>query len=83
MAKIIQFHLRNKPSRQQALQWLSQNYEKFPLLTNDKFASERIFHGWRFVLGLDNIVYFANCIDPGITETEMIELIHKCQSKHS
>lgn len=79
MRRIIQFHLRERPSRQQALQWLSQNYDKFPSLTNDKFASDRIFHGWRFVLGLDNIVYFANCINAGIREEELI----KFRSKHS
>ena len=38
-----------------------------------------IFHGWRFVSGLDNIVYFANGIDPGITVEELVRF----QSKHS
>jgi len=35
--------------------------------------SDDIFHGWRFI-GVDGIVYFANCLDRGITASERIAL---------
>ena len=79
MGKIIQFRLNYNPSRQQALQWLSQHYVGFPNFGRTSVYSVEIFHGWRFVSGLDNIVYFANGIDPGITVEELVRF----QSKHS
>lgn len=69
---IIKFKLKNRPTRQQAIQWLAQNYDKFPTVNN--FISENIFHGYRFVVGYDDITYFANCIDEGITENELLNL---------
>ena len=62
MGKIIQFRLKSRPSRQQALQWLFHNYYKFPSLDGDKISSDEIFHGWKFIKGIDNVVYFANCM---------------------
>ena len=79
MKKVIKFHLRERPSRQQALQWLSLNYKKFPNFGMTVICSVEIFHGYRFTVGIDGEMYFANCIDPGITEEELI----KFQSKHS
>jgi len=79
MGKIIQFRLNYNPSRQQALQWLSQHYIGFPNSGVTSVYSVEIFHGWRFVSGLDNIVYFANCIDAGIGEEELM----KFQSNNS
>ena len=76
MGKIIQFRLKSRPSRQQALQWLFHNYYKFPSLDGDKISSDEIFHGWKFIKGIDNVVYFANCIDSGITEYDLIEFKH-------
>lgn len=70
MAKIIKFRLNYSPSKRQVLQWLSKNYDLFPSV---EIATDRIFHNWRFVRGVDNIVYFANCIDRGITENDLIE----------
>jgi hypothetical protein len=35
--------------------------------------SANAFNGWRFVLGTDGVVYFANCIDQGITEVDLLK----------
>lgn len=70
---ILQFNLPKKPSRQQAIQWLSAHYDAFPQMTEDKPISDSIFYGWRFVLGLDGIVYFGNCVEAGISEIDLIE----------
>lgn len=73
MAKIIQFNPKKRPSRQQALQWLSQNYEIFPNFGMTVICSIEIFNGYRFTVGVDGEMYFANGIYPGITEKELIE----------
>lgn len=70
---VIQFQLKERASRVQAMQWLSQNYYIFPELTNDNPVIRGVFHDWMFVLGLDGIVYFGNCVEPGITEQELID----------
>ena len=71
MGTVIAFRLNDRPTRQQAKQWLSANRGTFPEMPTD--VGPVLFHGWRFVRGLDDAVYFANCIDPGITEAELQE----------
>lgn len=71
MATVIKFKRKNA-TRDQALNWLSQSCKKFPKLSEKNAVSADLFHGWRFVLGLDGVVYFANCKEPGITESDLI-----------
>jgi hypothetical protein len=67
---LLQFRIKQKPSRDHVKQWLSVNTDGFPVdVPND--IGQPLFHGWRFIRGLDGIVYFANCIDRGITEAEV------------
>lgn len=61
---------RTKATRQQALQWLSQHYNAFPKITG---VSKEIFNRWHFIMGTDDIVYFANCVEHGITEQELLD----------
>jgi len=70
MTNIIEFRI-NKVSRNQARNWLALNNIKFPRTGKNKMYFIDLFHGWRFIRGLDGIMYFANCIDPGITEEEI------------
>lgn len=69
MSNVLLFRLKKKPTRDQAKQWLLQNYSSFPVLGDD--IGPMVFHGWRFVRGLDGIIYFADCISPGITYNEL------------
>jgi hypothetical protein len=68
MSNVVNFRPSKRPSRQQAKQWLAANMDSFPDMQDD--IGPNIFHGWRFVRGLDGIIYFANCIEPGICESE-------------
>jgi len=49
--------------------WLRQNYSEFPE-SDGIDTGQSVFYGWRFIRGLDGVMYFANCIDRGITEEE-------------
>jgi len=69
---IIEFRLNYLPPREQAKHWLSENLMEFPAMKED--IGPNIFHGWRFIRSVDGIVYFANCIDRGITEQEIMSL---------
>jgi hypothetical protein len=42
-------------------------------MTEDKPISDRIFYGWRFVLGFDGVVYFADFVSEGIPEIDLVE----------
>ena len=67
---MLKFKLKRRPSREQAIGWLLANNIKYPkTIEND--IEPVLFYGWRFVRGLDGVVYFANCISPGITEHEL------------
>jgi hypothetical protein len=70
MSNVLKFK-RIRASRAQALNWLAQSSHKFPSLSEQNPISADLFHGWRFVRAIDGVVYFANCIEPGITETEL------------
>lgn len=70
MTNIIEFRIK-RVSRTQAKNWLSFNAIKFPRSGKNKIYLKDLFHGWRFIRGLDGTMYFANCIDPGITEEEL------------
>ena len=67
MNNIITFRLKKSPTRENALNWLRFFKIEFP----DDESFDDKFHGWRFIKGLDGIVYFANCIEPGITKSEL------------
>lgn len=71
MSNVIAFRLRNKPDRDRVKQWLRAHYSSFPALAED--VGPMVFHGWRFVRGLDGVIYFADCISPGITENELLD----------
>lgn len=58
---------RRQVTRKQALNWVRSNYSQYP---SGFSIGPELFNGWRFVLGLDGIMYFANCIEPGISEAE-------------
>lgn len=68
MNATIAFKLKNPPERHHVLQWLLLHVKEFPVVDSDA-----IFHGWRFIRGSDGVMYFANCIRPGITEEELKE----------
>ena len=65
---IIKFRLRKRATRNQALNWLVNNYQLFPMMKIDEISRD-IFHGWRFI-NVSGINYFANCIESGISENE-------------
>lgn len=71
MSNVFKFK-RIRASREQAMNWLVQSSTKFPELSEQDPATAEVFHGWRFVLGTDGVLYFANCIEPGITEAELL-----------
>lgn len=71
MSKVIEFRLKHRASRVRALNWLTQSAIEFPALTEAAPIGANAFNGWRFVLGTDGVVYFANCIDQGITEVDL------------
>jgi hypothetical protein len=76
MGKVIQFRRKKETSREQALNWLVQNgITDFPYVDVSSPVGPDVFHGWRFVLAYDTVVYFANCIDPGISELEVATVI--------
>lgn len=55
------------------MQWLVANINEYPSMTlHWTYVSPDLFHGWRFILGMDNIVYFGNCIDARIPEEEFL-----------
>jgi len=68
---VIRFSLKQRAKRSQAMNWLAQSGIAFPLLTEAMPISSDVFCGWRFVLGSDGVVYFANCVDQGVTEVEL------------
>ena len=70
MGEIIKLSLKNKPSRRQVINWLKFNKIRFPIMS-EPYIGPDLFYGWRFITGLDGIVYFANCVDEGITEYEL------------
>jgi len=73
-AKIIVLNLKNRPTRKQAIQWLSQNFKSFPKIQNG-LMSDAIFHNWKFIKATDGVVYFADCIHPGITQGDLSEFV--------
>lgn len=72
MSNVAILKLSRRVSRQHALNWLKQSSVKFPIMRNDAPISSPVFHDWRFVLALDGVVYFADCIEAGITESEVL-----------
>lgn len=76
MSEVVQFRRRARVTRLQAIQWFSQHVDVFPSL-GEPFVGPEMFHGWRFVTGTDGVVYFANCIDPGIDERELLDFKSK------
>jgi hypothetical protein len=69
MGDVTKFHLRKRPTREQARQWLSAYITTFPTGL-DGGIGPALFHGWRFVLADDGCIYFANFLEPGINERE-------------
>lgn len=63
---------KRRASREQAIAWLRQHHWSFPSESElgERKISDEKYCSWRFVLGLDRIIYFANCIEPGITELQ-------------
>lgn len=67
----LQFRLKDRPPRQQAINWLAKNCEIWPVVVDDETHTYR-FHGWEFIESFEGVIYFANCIDAGITECEFL-----------
>ena len=65
--------IKNSASRQDAMIWLSANYNYFPSLPKNNHSSGEIFYKWRFIRGTDGLVYFSNCKDKGISEKDFFE----------
>jgi len=75
MSNIINLALKTKPNRNHAKQWLSLHIKSLPNMNNN--IGKNMFYGWRFIRGIDSVVYFANCIEPGIDEIEFNEFINR------
>lgn len=71
---VIRFKPKTKPTRDHVKRWISRNFDKFPSFIPGDIGPD-MFHGWRFVRGDDGVIYFANCIDRGITEGEVFPAI--------
>ena len=69
-AKILRFKPKNPVTRLQALGFLNTNNIEFPEKI-DGFIGKDLFFGWRFVQANDDIVYFANGIEAGISKEEL------------
>ena len=59
--------------RLDAVQWLRKNIGYFPK-SMDMDISNRIYKNFRFIRYLDGEIVFGNCIVPGITEQDFINL---------
>lgn len=68
---MLKFRLKKCPGREQAKNWLISNGIKFPTDIKNDIGPD-IFHGWRFVRGLNNVMYFACGLYEGITEDEIL-----------
>lgn len=69
-AQILEFRVKERPSRLQAMRWLAANN----ILYQKEIPGEigpSLFHGWRFIRSTDGVVYFADCIHPGIAEDDL------------
>lgn len=69
-AKILAFKPKQRPSRSQAIGWLTANNIDFPSSIPHDIEPE-LFYGWRFIEATDGIIYFADCINRGITEDDL------------
>lgn len=69
MSAIVKFRLKARPTREQAKQWLAAYVTAFPSELNGGIGPI-LFHGWRFIVADDGKTYFANCLEPGISEEE-------------
>lgn len=69
-AQILEFRLKERPSRLQAMRWLVANGILYPNEILGEIGPS-LFHGWRFIRSTDGVVYFADCIHEGITETDL------------
>ena len=68
--KVLSFNLKTTPSREHVKNWLVNNCDSWPVsMVND--ISGDMFYGWRFIRSTDGLVYFANCVDAGISEHEI------------
>jgi len=77
VSNIIPFP-RRPASRSAAKRWMKDRIINGPdlvLKVDENYIGPDLFHGWRVVLGLDGMLYFANCIDQGIPLNELLEEI--------
>lgn len=59
--------------RLDAVYWLRKNIGHFPK-SMDVDISNKIYKNFRFIRCLDGEIVFGNCIVPGITERDFIDL---------
>ena len=71
-AQILKFRLKNRPNRTQAIRWLASNFAEFPKEILGEIGPD-LYFGWRFIVSTDGVIYFANCIDAGITEYDLMQ----------
>lgn len=69
--EVLNFRLKKKATRQQAINWLVLNCDIWPV-TEDEESNAIKFHGWQFIESLEGTIYFADCIERGITEVEFL-----------
>ncbi len=74
MNNIVEFRLKDKPKRNHVIQWLTVNFKTFPKVRKNS-VGVNLFHGWRFIKASDGVLYFANCIHPGITQQEVDDFV--------
>ena len=68
---ILNFRLNKKATRKHALNWLVLNCDIWPVVEDDESNAIK-FHDWRFIESNSGTIYFADCIDRGITEVEFL-----------
>ena len=75
MSNVVKFRLKARTPRARAMRWLKDNVKHWPTTRSiGKYGiGDELFHGWRFVDSRESGIYFANCIDQGISKAEFNE----------
>jgi hypothetical protein len=73
MGELVMFRLKTRPTRVRVKQWLASNFDAFPDSVQNG-VGRALFHGWRFVVSPEGQTYFANSIEPGISESEFLHV---------
>lgn len=69
MSNVVRLRRNTCVTRDHARNWLLVNYSEWPHDMVENIGDD-LFHGWRFIRTDIGLVYFANCVDAGISEYE-------------